>query len=219
MIAIMLKKFSLTLLTITLLAVAFNALGSTSKAEKTQPSSGKQSQTSINKTASIKPTLITFDTLEWDDLIPSEDLNALLNPPSYINDIEDNTFEDNISDQIKNSLDTTSNDRYQQALVSKNIIKDMDGRSVRIPGFVVPVEFDEEVITEFFLVPYFGACIHSPPPPPNQIIYVQAAKGLKLETLYDPFWISGKLSTTLVENFMATAAYSLQMTSYEAYTE
>lgn len=216
MIAIMLKKFSFTLLTITLLAIAFNALGNTSKAEKTQSSSSKQSQASINKTASIKP---TFDTLEWDDLIPPEDLNALLNPPSYINDIEDNTFEDNISDQIKNSLDATSNDRYQQALVSKNIIKDMDGRSVRIPGFVVPVEFDEEVITEFFLVPYFGACIHSPPPPPNQIIYVQAEEGLKLETLYDPFWISGKLSTTLVENFMATAAYSLQMASYEAYTE
>ena len=84
---------------------------------------------------------------------------------------------------------------------------------------MVPVEFDEESITEFFLVPYFGACIHSPPPPPNQIIYVHAPQGLKLDTLYDPFWISGTLSTKLIENYMATAAYSLKMASYEPYTE
>ena len=215
----MLRKISFIVLVITQIAIAFNAMGSDLNTKRSQPSTDKQPQISIDKTVSIKPTPITFDTLEWDDLIPQDDLNALLNPPGYIDDIEDGGFEDDIGSEIKNFLDTASNDRYQQALVSTNIIKDLNGRAVRIPGFVVPVEFDEEIITEFFLVPYFGACIHSPPPPPNQIIYVQAAKGLKLETLYDPFWISGKLSTTLVENFMATAAYSLEMASYEAYTE
>ena len=215
----MLRKISFIALIITQLAIAFNAMGSDLKTKRSQASTDKQPQVSIDKTVSIKPTSITFDTLEWDDLIPQDDLNALLNPPGYIDDIEDGGFEDDIGSEIKNFLDATSNDRYQQALVSTNIIKDLNGRAVRIPGFVVPVEFDEEIITEFFLVPYFGACIHSPPPPPNQIIYVQAAKGLKLETLYDPFWISGKLSTTLVENFTATAAYSLEMASYEAYTE
>ena len=132
--------------------------------------------------------------------------------------MEDTAFDDDISAQLTINVDSAANDRYQQALVSTNIIEKMNGLSVRIPGFVVPVEFDEESITEFFLVPYFGACIHSPPPPPNQIMYVHAPKGLKLDTLYDPFWISGKLSTSLVENYMATAAYSLKMTSYEAYT-
>ena len=215
----MLRKISFIVLVITQLAIAFNAMGSDSNTKRSQPFTDKQPQISIDKTVSIKTTPITFDTLEWDDLIPQDDLNALLNPPGYIDDIEDGGFEDDIGSEIKNFLDIASNDRYQQALVSTNIIKDLNGRAVRIPGFVVPVEFDEEIITEFFLVPYFGACIHSPPPPPNQIIYVQAAKGLKLETLYDPFWISGKLSTTLVENFMATAAYSLEMASYEAYTE
>lgn len=215
----MLRKISFIVLVITQLTIAFNAMGSDLNTKRSQPSTNKQPQISIDKTVSIKSTPITFDTLEWDDLIPQDDLNALLNPPGYIDDIEDGGFEDDIGSEIKNFLDTASNDRYQQALVSTNIIKDLNGRAVRIPGFVVPVEFDEEIITEFFLVPYFGACIHSPPPPPNQIIYVQAAKGLKLETLYDPFWISGKLSTTLVENFMATAAYSLEMASYEAYTE
>jgi hypothetical protein len=151
--------------------------------------------------------------------MPEEDLNALLNPPNYLDQIEDGAFEDQISDQLQIDFDSALNDRYQQALVSTKIIEQLDGQLVRIPGFVVPVEFDEESITEFFLVPYFGACIHSPPPPPNQIIYVHAPYGLQLNTLYDPFWISGTINTTLVENYMATAAYSLKMASYEAYTE
>jgi hypothetical protein len=161
----------------------------------------------------------TFETIDWDDLMPEEDLNALMNPPNYLDQIEDSTFENQTIDQIQSQITSSIDDRYQQALVSKNIIKAMDGQAVRIPGFIVPLEFDEETITEFFLVPYFGACIHSPPPPPNQIIYVHAPNGLKLNTLYDPFWISGKLSTKLVENYMATAAYSMQMQSYEDYTE
>jgi hypothetical protein len=136
-----------------------------------------------------------------------------------LDQIEDSAFENQTIDQIQSQITSSIDDRYQQALVSKNIIKAMDGRAIRIPGFIVPLEFDEETITEFFLVPYFGACIHSPPPPPNQIIYVHAPNGLELNTLYDPFWISGKLSTKLVENYMATAAYSMQMQSYEDYTE
>ena len=160
-----------------------------------------------------------FKTIDWDNLMPEEDLNALLNPPSYIDDLEDSSLEDLTNEKLQIDLTAELDDRYQQALVSTKIIKEMDGRAVQIPGFVVPVEFDEETITEFFLVPYFGACIHSPPPPPNQIIYVHAPDGLKLNTLYDPFWISGIISTTLVENYMATSAYSMQMKSYKPYTE
>ena len=171
------------------------------------------------KEAVAKTPLPKFKTIDWDNLMPEEDLNALLNPPSYIDDLEDSSLEDLTNEQLQIDLTDALDDRYQQALVSTKIIKEMDGQAVRIPGFVVPVEFDEETITEFFLVPYFGACIHSPPPPPNQIIYVHAPDGLKLNTLYDPFWISGIISTTLIENYMATSAYSMQMKSYEPYSE
>jgi hypothetical protein len=178
----------------------------------------KDKPTQVTKSASSsKP---VFETIEWVDLIPTDDLDALQNPPSYLADLEDGSFEDQITNQLKNDLPDSKIDRYQQALVSTNIISTMDKRSIRLPGFVVPVEFDDEqTITEFFLVPYFGACIHTPPPPPNQIIYVHAPQGLNLEYLYDPFWISGTMQTTTVQNTMATAAYSLQMQSYEAYTE
>tara|TARA_B110000977_G_scaffold142114_1_gene180298 strand:+ start:3567 stop:4238 length:672 start_codon:yes stop_codon:yes gene_type:complete len=166
-----------------------------------------------------------FITVEWTDLIPEEDLDALLNPPSYLDDIEDGSFEDfsfedQISAQIQNSLAAANDDSYQLALSSTRVIEAMDGQAIRIAGFIVPLEFDDEqTITQFFLVPFFGACIHVPPPPPNQIIFVNYPQGLKQDSLYDPFWISGVLNTSLVENDMAMAAYSMQMQSYEVYTD
>ena len=158
-------------------------------------------------------------TIEWTDLIPEQDLEALLNPPDYISEIEDGSAEDQISSEIKNTIAAASDDAYQQALVSTNVKAELDGEVVRIPGFIVPLEFDEERgITQFFLVPFFGACIHVPPPPPNQIILVDYPEGLLLEALYDPFWITGKLATTITENDMATAAYAIQMNRYEPYS-
>lgn len=213
----MLRIFTPIILSLNLLLLlASDVVGEDKKVDTTNaPVEQKAVKTETTKKTSSP----TFKTIEWNDLISEEDLNVLMNPPGYIDDLEDTAFDDDISAQLTINVDSAANDRYQQALVSTNIIEKMNGQSIRIPGFVVPVEFDEESITEFFLVPYFGACIHSPPPPPNQIMYVHAPKGLKLDTLYDPFWISGKLSTSLVENYMATAAYSLKMTSYEAYTE
>ena len=165
-------------------------------------------------------TVTEFITVKWTDLMPKEDLDVLLNPPSYVTDIEDGSFEDQISNQIQNTLAEANDDRYQQALNSTGIIPEMNGKGIRIPGFIVPLEFDDEqTITQFFLVPFFGACIHVPPPPPNQIIFVNYPQGLKLKALYDPFWVKGILKTSLIKNDMATAAYSMDMQTYEAYTE
>ncbi len=161
-----------------------------------------------------------FKTIEWTDLMPKDDLDALLNPPSYITDVEDGSAEDQISSQIQNAIAAASDDRYQQALVSTRVVPEMDGQAIRVPGFIVPLEFDDkQTITQFFLVPFFGACIHVPPPPPNQIVFVEYPEGLKLEALYDPFWISGIVKTSLTENDLATAAYTLKMQYVEDYTE
>ena len=161
-----------------------------------------------------------FKTVEWTDLMPEEDLNALSNPPEYINEVEDGSFEDQINDQFQNTINTIAEDRYQQALVSTSVVSELNGESIRIPGFIVPLEFnDDQTITQFFLVPYFGACIHMPPPPPNQMIFVNYPKGLKLNALYDPFWISGVLKTSLQENDMATSAYAMDMQKFESYQE
>ena len=68
-------------------------------------------------------------------------------------------------------------------------------------------------------MPYFGACMHLPPPPPNQIIYAQVKDGMRVDLLFDPIWITGKLLTSLTENGMATSAYSMEVYSIETYEE
>lgn len=161
-----------------------------------------------------------FRTIEWTDLIPPNILQILQNPPQLILDTEDGWAEDDISAMIGNSIAAASDDPYQQALTSTEVIEEMDGARVRLPGFIVPLEFDEQqTITQFFLVPYFGACLHMPPPPPNQIVLVNYPQGLQMEDLYTPFWISGKISTTFSENDMATSAYSMKMQTFEFYEE
>lgn len=159
-----------------------------------------------------------FKELEWEQLIPQSVLDILLNPPSYVTEVEDGSLEDQISSQIKSAVDGAKDDVYQQALISTEVVPELNNQAVKIPGFIVPLEFDDDqTITQFFLVPFFGACIHVPPPPPNQIIFVSYPQGLKLSALYDPFWIYGNLKTGLVENDMATAAYTMEMKFFEAY--
>ena len=162
---------------------------------------------------------LIFETIEWPDLMPPEVLAILLNPPEYIAEIEDGSAEDQISSQMKSAVNQSEEDAYQQALVSTDVNENLDGAMIRIPGFVVPLEFDEEqTISQFFLVPYFGACLHMPPPPPNQIILVNAPKGIQMSALYDPFWIEGQLSTSFQENDMATSAYAMRLQRIEPYS-
>ncbi len=162
---------------------------------------------------------LVFETIEWPDLMPPEVLAILLNPPEYIAEIEDGSAEDQISSQMKSAVNQSEEDAYQQALVSTDVNENLDGALIRIPGFVVPLEFDEEqTISQFFLVPYFGACLHMPPPPPNQIILVNAPKGIQMSALYDPFWIEGQLSTSFQENDMATSAYAMRLQRIEPYS-
>ena len=66
------------------------------------------------------------------------------------------------------------------------MVKELDGKRVRIGGYVVPLDFEATNVKEFLLVPFVGACIHVPPPPPNQIIYVKSAKGFDVAGLVRP---------------------------------
>lgn len=67
------------------------------------------------------------------------------------------------------------------------------GQTVRMPGYLLPLELDGNLAVEFLLVPTVGACIHTPPPPANQIVYVRYPAGYPTESLFTPVWISGEL--------------------------
>jgi hypothetical protein len=62
-----------------------------------------------------------------------------------------------------------------------------------------------------------GACIHVPPPPPNQIVYVKVPKGLALESIWEAYWITGKLTVQNHSSRLGAAAYQLTADKVEIY--
>jgi hypothetical protein len=161
-----------------------------------------------------------YKTVEWTDLIPKDKPDAQIKPPSYDTDVEGGAVEDQIKIQIQQAIIKANKNIYPEALFSTRVISEMNGQAIRIAGFIVPLLFKEDqIVTQFFFVPFFGACIHVPPPPPNQIIFVDYPSGLKLENLDEPFWISGVLKISLTENEVATSAYSMDMSAFKTYIE
>jgi hypothetical protein len=96
------------------------------------------------------------------------------------------------------------------------VVPELDGQSVSIGGYVVPLDFDATTVKEFLLVPFVGACIHVPPPPANQIIYVKADKGFEVGGTFDPVTVTGKINTTVAFTGLADAGYTITADSVEA---
>jgi hypothetical protein len=95
---------------------------------------------------------------------------------------------------------------------------ELNGLRVKIPGYPVPLRVLEgRLVNEMFLVPYFGACIHVPPPPPNQIVYVKFAEPIKFNSIFEPVWITGTLSASTKNSSMGSAAYTLAADKVEKY--
>ena len=161
-----------------------------------------------------------YEKIEWTRLMPAEDLAILLNPPAAVLQIEDGMQDDNIESLDELSLTDPEVARYQQALRSSTTIKEFDQKRIGIPGFIVPIKADEnQLVTEFFIVPYFGACLHLPPPPPNQIIFGRFKEGIQVETLYDPFWFEGKITIDYTHNPMGASAYTMKVNNLHLYQE
>ncbi len=98
-------------------------------------------------------------------------------------------------------------------------LKALNGKRVRVPGFVVPLDDFMEDGAEFLLVPYYGACVHTPPPPPNQIIFVQMEnkKAVKL-ALFDAIWMHGTLKIATVESPYGTVGFTIDGQKMEPYS-
>jgi hypothetical protein len=95
----------------------------------------------------------------------------------------------------------------------------MDNVAVKIPGFVVSLEREGDALTEFLVVPYYGGCIHVPPPPLNQIIHVHSNKPIEGIRTMDAVWISGTLKIGTTETMMGVAGYNMLAQNVERYTD
>ena len=99
-----------------------------------------------------------------------------------------------------------------------SVNKSLEGAMVRLPGFIVPLEAVKDgTLSEFLLVPYFGSCIHVPPPPPNQIVYVHTSKPSGIDSIYDAYWITGKLHVQTRTTRLGSTAYELSADKIEPY--
>lgn len=93
------------------------------------------------------------------------------------------------------------------------------GKEVKIPGFMVPLEDFAQEASEFLLVPYVGACVHTPPPPPNQLVYVKMDEEKRVPvSFWDPVWIHGTLVLETTTNQYTQVSFKLDGIKVEEYT-
>lgn len=97
------------------------------------------------------------------------------------------------------------------------LVETLQDDAVRLPGYVVPLQTDKDGVREFLLVPYFGACIHMPPPPANQIVLVKLAQPAKQLRAMDTVWASGVLRLDRQPSDMGVSGYRLDAARVEAY--
>ena len=145
--------------------------------------------------------------LDWDSLIPADwRPNKLLSEYNADNLSDDDPRAQELMDKLK-------------AFYSESpVVHDYDGKLVKLPGFVVPLEMDTSSIQEFLLVPYYGACIHVPPPPANQTVHVVTKASQAYEgKLFDTVWVTGRITVERLSSELAESGYRIEATSVEPY--
>ena len=154
-----------------------------------------------SKTAVTSPQAAAILELDWEELLPKDTrLKFQANPQAPVHDY------------------LGEGGMAAQQMMDFSVNKELDGVGVKLPGFIVPLDVGKDgLVSEFFLVPYFGACIHVPPPPPNQIVYVKMNKGIALDSIYEAYWITGKMKVSNKTTRLGAAAYQLAADQVEIY--
>lgn len=144
-------------------------------------------------------------TLTWDDLVPKD-----WDPVALLKDKQQNIFDD-------------TDPRAQKAMRQLRELWDaaptvaaLDAQLVRLPGYVVPLEYTEGELTELLLVPYFGACIHTPPPPANQIVHINLAKAQRVRSM-ETVWVSGTMRTKRGDSPWGKSGYTIERATLAPY--
>lgn len=152
--------------------------------------------------------------ISWDDLVPAnyqpEEIVA-----KYQKQLDKFEEEDYSSEAV--ALYSKINAELNNAPENKTL----NNKQIKLPGFIAPLNQHNGVITEFLLVPYFGACIHAPPPPINQTVLVKVADnmGIKIDDSYNAFWVSGEIRIDGKKTDIGEAGYRIENATIETYVE
>ena len=153
-----------------------------------------------------------YKTIEWNDLMPDPWVKemtkemAALSKMSYLQDTSDE------ANKAMNAM--------RKKLDDAPIVKTQLNKKIRIPGYAVPLDAERSEKREFLLVPYFGACIHTPPPPANQIVLVRPTAQSKIKKMpesMDVLWVEGELKEGRVSTSQGVSGYMLEAISIAPY--
>jgi hypothetical protein len=184
----------MTKLLVSLTACALTALAGAALAIDAKPRAKAEPKPAVEASAG------KIRELDWEDLVPEESKFRDIGPPAAVHDY------------------LGEGGMAAQQPLDFSVNKKLDGANVKLPGFIVPLDIGKDgLISEFFLVPYMGACIHVPPPPPNQIVYVKVEKGVALDSIWEAYWITGKMSIANHSTRLGAAAYRLAADKVEIY--
>jgi hypothetical protein len=147
--------------------------------------------------------------LSWDDLIPAD-----WQPETLMEEYD----AENLSDEDPRAQELM--DKLKTLWAEAPVVEALNDRQVRLPGFVVPLENNADSISEFLLVPYFGACIHVPPPPANQTILVTTpADQPYVGALFDTVWVEGRMHVEPFSDELGDAGYRIEGAEVSLYEE
>ena len=152
------------------------------------------------------PTLDSYKEIKWVDLLPKDWNPAKFMPGRQLG--------------IASDLDPEVQVPFAEmrlAFDNAPTVAAMDGASVKLPGYLVPLEEVRGEMREFLLVPYFGACIHTPPPPANQIVFVRLKVPARGFHAMDTVWVAGRLATTRQSSDMGVSGYEIDAVSVDHY--
>ncbi len=151
--------------------------------------------------------------ISWQDLVPAD-----FEQP-------ENPFETMSQDEIDKLMDGSPESNAIIAALEKEFYyaptnANLDGIRVKLPAYITPLDFDGQMkLEEFLLVPYLGACMHTPPPPSNQIVHANPSEAVEVDDMYSPVWAIGMLRVDAKQSSLAEAGYQLELESIEPYTQ
>jgi len=153
----------------------------------------------------------SVQTIEWDDLIPEDyDVEAIVAK-----------FQGPLMLALEGSPEEIAIYKEMQKEFNKAPPnKALHAKTVKIPGFVAPLDEANGVVGDFLLVPYFGACIHAPPPPVNQTVFVspENGKSISISEIDQPVWVVGKMHVERSVTDLADAGYRIESAQLEIYS-
>jgi hypothetical protein len=138
--------------------------------------------------------------LNWDDLIPEGDAGTLMQSLRSMGVVEHGALSTGFEQEEAHAV----TDAY-------------NGKIVRLPGYIIPLDFDSTGVTAFILAPFVGACIHVPPPPANQLVLVTTEDPYAYEGLFEPVYVTGMFGTAATGTALAEIGYALSAERIEPY--